>query len=146
MAEIVLRHEASRLGLANRLVVDSAGTAAEVGCDIDRRARKALERRGYRPHHHRARQFDTAWWGERELMVALDRGHLRRLQTHAPGQEYAERVRLLLSFPPASAHEGGPLDVPDPYYGDDREFESCLDLVELGCAGLLTDLATELAL
>ena len=34
----------------------------------------------------------------------------------------------------------GAVDVPDPYYGDDDEFESCLDLVEAGCRGLALDL------
>jgi len=145
MAEVVLRHEASVLGLADRLEVDSAGTAADVGFDIDRRAQRALERRGYTPHRHRARQFEASWFPERELVVALDRGHMKRLRSSAPGPEYAERVRLLLSYPTDRAHTGGTLDVPDPYFGNDREFESCLDLVQAGCTALMTALATELA-
>ena len=30
---------------------------------------------------------------------------------------------------------GGAVDVPDPYYGDDADFETCLDMVEAGCRG-----------
>ena len=30
---------------------------------------------------------------------------------------------------------GGHVDVPDPYYGDDADFDHCLDLVEAGCPG-----------
>jgi protein-tyrosine phosphatase len=32
------------------------------------------------------------------------------------------------------------VDVPDPYYGDDDDFEHCLDLIEAGCRGLVTHL------
>ena len=30
--------------------------------------------------------------------------------------------------------------MPDPYYGDDADFERCLDLVEAGCQGLVAAL------
>jgi protein-tyrosine phosphatase len=160
MAEVVLRHEAAALGLAGRLEIDSAGTAAEVGMGLDRRARHALEQRGYAPHRHRARQFEAAWLAERELVIALDRGHLRWLRSRAPGAGDTERVHLLLSYANRPPHPGtgglsGPergettdagrsLDIPDPYFGDERQFESCLDLVQAGCAALLIELATEL--
>ena len=42
MAEVVLRHEASAIGLAGRLAIDSAGTAADVGFEIDRRAHQGI--------------------------------------------------------------------------------------------------------
>ena len=33
------------------------------------------------------------------------------------------------------------VDVPDPYYGDDDDFERCLDMIEAGCRGLVAHLA-----
>ena len=54
-------------------------------------------------------------------------------------------VRLLLSYPTGRASQGGSLEIPDPWYGDEAEFESCLDLVQAGCAALLGELAAELA-
>ena len=45
---------------------------------------------------------------------------------------------LLRSF---DRRAGGAVDVPDPYYGDDDDFERCLDLVEAGCRGLVDHLA-----
>ena len=38
----------------------------------------------------------------------------------------------------------GAVDVPDPYYGDDADFETCLDLVEAGCRGLVPHLVGRL--
>ena len=40
---------------------------------------------------------------------------------------------------------GGDIDVPDPYYGDDEDFERCLDLIEAGCHGLVDHLADRVA-
>ena len=32
--------------------------------------------------------------------------------------------------------------MPDPYYGDDAVFDACRDMIEAGCSGLVTSLAT----
>jgi protein-tyrosine phosphatase len=144
MAEVVLRHEASAIGLAGRLAIDSAGTAADIGFAIDGRARRALERRGYGPVSHRGRQFQPAWLNERDLVVAMEKSHLRWLDSRGSKTGRTARVRLLLSYPTGRAGQGDSLEVPDPYYGDEAEFESCLDLVQAGCAALLGKLAAEL--
>ena len=39
---------------------------------------------------------------------------------------------------------GGAVDVPDPYYGEDDDFGTCLDMVESGCRGLVEDLVGRL--
>ena len=33
--------------------------------------------------------------------------------------------------------------MPDPYYGDDDDFERCLDMIEAGCRGLVVHLAEQ---
>ena len=69
----------------------------------------------------------------------MDRTNLGELLALAPDGEAGEKVRLLREFDPASA--GAPdLDVPDPYYGGDRGFETVLDFVEAACRGLLDEL------
>jgi protein-tyrosine phosphatase len=149
MADVVLR----RLGaatvladgtpMAGRLDVTSAGTGNwHAGEPMDRRARAALARRGYEDHGHRARPFETAWFDATDLVVCLDRGHQQTLVSLARGRagddRYLDRLVMLRSFDPRA---GGAVDVPDPYYGDDRDFEACLDLVESGCRGLVSYLA-----
>ena len=37
-------------------------------------------------------------------------------------------------------HHPGQQTVPDPYYGDEKDFEFALDLIEDGCIGLLAKL------
>jgi protein-tyrosine phosphatase len=140
MAELVFRQQLAQAGLADLVLVDSAGTGDwHVGDPADRRARAALERRGY-PTDHAAKQFEPAWFAERELVIALDRDNLRELKRLAPTREDAESVRLLREFDAAAES----VDVPDPYYGDAAGFDDVLDQIELSCAGLLQHLALEL--
>ena len=128
--------------LADHLVVSSAGTGGwHAGEPMDPRAQLALERRGYGGYQHRARSFESAGFATTDLVVCLDRGHRQTLlglaRANAGDDRYRQRLVLLRQFDPGS---GGAVDVPDPYYGDDAEFESCLDLVESGCRGLVPDL------
>jgi protein-tyrosine phosphatase len=145
MAEMVFSEEAAVRGLSAQFSVDSAGTAAEVGSGIDRRARRALEKAGYHPREHRARQFEPAWLDERDLVVVMSRGHQRWMERHLARRASRARVGLLLSYLAGPAAPGGSLEIPDPWYGDEREFESCLALIRAGTDGLLDELTSELS-
>jgi protein-tyrosine phosphatase len=144
MADVVLRHLADGTALADgttladRLVISSAGTSGwHAGEPMDPRARDALVRRGYEDHGHLARAFETLWFDSFDLVVCMDRGHQQTLASLSRGRagddRHLERLVMLRSFDPRA---GGGVDVPDPYYGDDAEFEECLDQVEAGCRGL----------
>jgi protein-tyrosine phosphatase len=142
-AEVVARQLVTAAGLAGQIEVDSAGTGVwHVGHDADARAIAALRRRGYPIRRHAAKQFRASDFADRDLVVALDSGHLRELRRLAPTAEDAAKVRLLRSFDPAA--DPADLDVPDPYYARATEFERVLELVEVSCHGLLADIRTEL--
>ena len=65
----------------------------------------------------------------------MDRGNLRELLAIAPDE--AAEGAAAAQFDPAAS---GDLDVPDPYHGGDRGFETVLDMVEAACRGLLDEL------
>ena len=144
MADVVLRAMAeATTGWGGRLAVSSAGTGNwHQGEPMDPRARQALESAGYRDHGHVARQFVPASMTQLDLVVALDRRHLQILRGLASARGAAlpeDRLVLLRQF---DRRAGGSLDVPDPYYGDDAAFAECLSMVEAGCRGLTSVLAT----
>jgi protein-tyrosine phosphatase len=152
MADVVARRLAGSAAtadgstLADHLELSSAGTGGwHAGEPMDPRARAALERRGYTAHGHLARPFKTAWLPATDLVVCLDRGHQQTLLSLARAQagddRYDDRLVMLRQFDPRA---GGEIDVPDPYYGDDADFEACLSMVESGCRGLVGYLATAL--
>jgi protein-tyrosine phosphatase len=153
MGDVVLRHLAVErvladgTALADALEVSSAGTGGwHTGEPMDPRARAALDRREYVDHGHRAQAFDTAWLPRVGLVVCMDRGHRQTLTSMARAKagdyRYDDLLVMIRSF---DARAGGDPDVPDPYYGDEGDFERCLDLVETGCPGLVDHLAVTLA-
>lgn len=83
MAEWVMRAHLATAGLDGAVAVDSAGTGGwHVGEGADPRTVRVLARHGY-ASQHTARQFEAADLGRRDLVVALDGGHLRTLRRWA---------------------------------------------------------------
>jgi protein-tyrosine phosphatase len=127
-AEGVLRHLAKEEGI--ELHIQSAGIGDwHVGHPPDERAQRHARTRGYDLSALRARQVRPSDFDEFDLILAMDRGHLRSLERMAP-PEQRHKIRLFVA--------GG--DVPDPYYGGPEGFERVLDLVEATCRDLLQDL------
>jgi protein-tyrosine phosphatase len=136
-AEGVLAAMAARRGLGLR--VDSAGTHDyHVGEPPDARAIRHAKRRGYDLSAQRARQVRDADFHEFDLILAMDRGHLRELEDVAPR---GAKAKLSLFLSVSVEHEGR--DVPDPYYGGDAGFEAVLDMVEEACGRWLDQLDGE---
>lgn len=128
-------------GLAAAIAIDSAGTAAyHIGELPDERSRAAARRRGIELTH-RARQFLPGDLDRFDLVIAMDRQNLRRLQQIAGGRSAPELV-LLRSFDPEAGHGA---EVPDPWGGGEDGFEEVLDQCERACAGLLAHLRERLA-
>ena len=127
-AEGVLRALAGEEGVP--LHVESAGTHDyHVGEPPDERAQRQAKRRGYDLSRQRARHLASGDFAAFDLIVAMDRGHLRLLQRACP-PKHREKLRLFLSD----------RDVPDPYYGGAEGFEQVLDLVEVACRDLLAEI------
>ncbi|HEX4926887.1 MAG TPA: low molecular weight protein-tyrosine-phosphatase [Burkholderiales bacterium] len=128
-AEGVLRHLAQRQKLD--LQVESRGTHDyHVGEPPDQRAQRHASRRGYDLSRLRARSVAAEDFARFDVIVAMDRSHLRALERACP-DEHRAKLRL---FVPGR-------DVPDPYYGGPEGFEAVLDLIEEGCARLLDEIA-----
>ena len=143
MAEAVLRGLLEEEGLGHAVEVDSAGTTSwHVGDPADRRAVSALREAGYDGSAHRAQAFERSWLADRDLVVALDSGHLDELRALAAGGPHAPKVRLLRSFDEDTAADGD-LDVADPYYGSAADFERVLAQVEAGCRGIIRELVRD---
>jgi protein-tyrosine phosphatase len=127
-AEGVLRAHAAREGI--EVHIESAGIGRwHVGCAPDERAQHHARGRGYDLSRQRARQVEAFDFERFDLILAMDRGHLRALERMAPDRHRA-KIRL---FVPER-------DVADPYYGAPEGFEEVLDLVEAACRDLLREL------
>jgi protein-tyrosine phosphatase len=143
MAEVATRSMAGATTLADgtplgdRLIVTSAGTGPwHEGEPMDPRTGAALRRAGYPDHPHIAHQISASHLGQNDLIVALDRRHQQTLRSLGTGPSH---VALLRSFDPSA---GAASDVPDPFYGDESEFDACLAMIANGCRGIVSALAS----
>ncbi|MGO8957240.1 MAG: low molecular weight protein-tyrosine-phosphatase [Streptosporangiaceae bacterium] len=143
MAEVILRDELAKAGLAGKVTVSSAGTGDwHVGRPMDARARAELTRRGHDGSGHQARQIQQSWLYDYDLFLAMDRRNLANLQRMAAGNpELTGRIQLLRSFDPDSAAGA---EVPDPYDGRPGEFIEVFELVQAAATRLATRLAAVL--
>lgn len=140
MAEAILTDRLVAAGLDDVVQVDSAGTHDyHVGEDADRRAKQILTEGGY-SIRHRARQFRADWFEDRDLILAMDGGHLRLLQgLSARHGADGSNVMGFRDFDPE-----GPGDVPDPYYDTLEAYRLVRTMVERSMPNLLAHLRTML--
>jgi len=137
-AEGVFRLQLSQAGLADRVLVDSAGTGGwHVGKRADPRMRAAATRRGLELTS-RARQLEPNDLNRFDRILTMDDDNLAAVQAmaaRATAAGVAQRavVEPLLRY---SRHYSL-REVPDPYYGGEKGFEQVLDLLDDACAGLL---------
>lgn len=120
-------------GLAERILIDSAGTHAyHIGNPPDKRSQAAARNRGLDLSGQRARKVTVADIEEFDYVLAMDRTNLEDLHDLVAASQ-RERVRLFMTF----AERWNVDEVPDPYYGGESGFERVLDMVEDAAAGLL---------
>lgn len=130
LAEGILRHHARRLGL--HIEFDSAGTHSyHVGEQADPRARQVAKARGVNIDSLRARRIEASDFESFDLVLVADKLNLKALDARLG--ETAKTARLLLAAAGIDPHG----EVPDPYYGDVRDFESCFELLDGAALKLL---------
>lgn len=146
MAELMLTHAIAQAGMADDVVIDSAGiTDWEAGRPIDERAAAKLTELGIESHLHRARQFESSWYRERDLILALDLDHYRELREEAPDDDARDRVHLLREFDPSTTDTDlEDLGIYDPWYGDADDFEATWTMVDGAVDGVVSYVRNEL--
>ncbi len=141
-AEGAFRRAVERAGLRAVIEVDSAGTHGyHIGDAPDPRSVAAAARRGIDISTLKARRVEAQDFDTFDLILAMDHGHLNHLRAMRRAEHKAE-VRLFLDYHSNERHR----DVPDPYYGEGKDFEHVLDLVEEASRGLLAMMKDRLKL
>ena len=130
MAEKMFAHQIEERGLAAAVRVTSAGTGSwHAGGGADERTNQVLREHGY-PTFHRAAFIDDDHVSA-DVVIAMGRNHTRILRDLGVAPE---RIRMMRSFDPRSAAH--PLDVEDPYYGTQTDFEDTFAVIEASLPGL----------
>ena len=122
MAEAWLKMLCARDGLA--CTIGSAGLAAEPGNPASIHAQEVMAARGIDLSHHAARQFSAELADKADLIVAMTRTHLQRIQLQVPAA--ASKSCLLMHF--SKLHPE--TNVPDPFRGSLKKYETCFQFME----------------
>ncbi len=139
LAEAVLQREIEKRGLQKAIGVDSSGTSGwHKGELADPRMRSSAERRGIhitsRSDHFQPEHFEKF-----DLILVMDNSNYRNVVGLTNRKEYQDKVRLFRDFDPEGVGE-----VPDPYYGGDKGFDTVIDMVERTAARVIDFVESEL--
>jgi protein-tyrosine phosphatase len=140
MAEVILKHLVQDDPLLKgRVEVTSAGVANwHVGAEMDPRARRALDRAGYHLRGTPGAYASPAYLDAQDFVTVMTREHLHEVRGRLSNPDTNVVLWRHLIDP---RHN---LDVVDPYYGDDDEFDQCLALLSEGGQQLTTMLRARL--
>ena len=127
LAEGLFQRKVTEAGLADRVIVDSAGTGGwHVGAPPDRRMSATAADRGTDLSSLQARQLERADLDEFDHVFVMDKSNLHDTLALDPDGDHGTRVRLFREFDP----EPGDYQVPDPYYGGPEGFDRVYDIVD----------------
>lgn len=120
-------------GLADRIMVDSAGMSSYHSGDLpDQRMRVHAVRRGLNLTH-RSRQVRPDDFEQFDLILAMDDRNYDHLRQLANSPEEMDKVKRIASF----FRQYRRFDcIPDPYYGGAEGFENVLDLLDDACQNI----------
>jgi protein-tyrosine phosphatase len=135
MAEVVSQQFVNAdTSLRGRVDVTSAGTANwHVGSPMDHRAREALRRAGFLSEGSPAAFADRSYLDRQDLVIGMTREHVHEVRKRLTNR-YTDVLLLRNVLEP-----GRDLDLFDPYYGDDAEFDDCLETVRAASRSLTVE-------
>ena len=126
LAEGIFRHQITQQNL--QAFVDSAGTGAwHSGEAPDRRSIKVAASKGIDISGQKARKVNDDDPASFDFIFAMDRSNYQDLK-QLWGEQADDKVHLLLDFAGM-----GPADVPDPWHGDEQDFEAVYNLIDTAC-------------
>lgn len=118
MAAQILCDRAKKDSAQARLTASSAGLLAQPGAPMSDNAEAALRVLGIEPSPHAARTVTEEMVRDADLVVGLTSAHA---------------MQLMLRFPDAASRISAfPMDVCDPFGGDEQEYVCCAQQIAMG--------------
>ena len=132
MAEGVLRARLEQASLGGIAHVDSAATGtSHIGHPPDERAIACAGKHGIDISAQRARRLELEDYDQFDVILCADRSILHDARIRKPRTSHGQ-VELLLEWSGV-----GKKDVPEPYYGNARDFEQSFRLVDAAASGVV---------
>ncbi|MBI1770681.1 MAG: low molecular weight phosphotyrosine protein phosphatase [Bacteroidetes bacterium] len=131
LAEAIFNEKVRQRGLQKEFQSDSCGTGNyHIGDWPDGRAIKCAQKNNILINHL-GRQLTRSDLEDFDLILAMDRSNLKNIFALA-NTETKSKVKLMRSYDPL-----GTGDVPDPYYGNEKDFDEVFEILDRSVEGLV---------
>jgi protein-tyrosine phosphatase len=138
LADGLLRNKVSEKKLP--WFVDSAGTAAyHIGNPPDHRMIQTAKENGIDISGLRARQFTSQDYEDFDRIYVMDQSNYKNVLALANSNADRQKVSLFLDH----LYPNEQLEVPDPYYGNQSDFDAVFTLVNEATEALISDLTND---
>ena len=135
LAEAIFKEKIRQQKLEHIFQADSCGTSNyNIGDDPDPRTIRSAYKNSI-PISHRARQFRYADGEEFDLIVAMDNNNYQTIVSVAHSSHH-HKVKRMRDYDPL-----GNGDVPDPYYGNEKDFEDVFKIIDRSIDSLVKELS-----
>jgi protein-tyrosine phosphatase len=136
LAEAIFNHKLEGRKIRSRFQAASCGTANyHVGDPPDSRTLRNALKNGV-TIDHAGRQFCEPDFEAFDLILAMDKSNLANILRVPGAERFADKVRLMRSFDTI----GTGSDVPDPYYGTEKDFQEVFDILDRSVEKLIESL------
>lgn len=136
LAEAILKHKIKALNWKEEFTIDSCGTSTyNLGDAPDPRGIRCAHQRGVHVSHI-ARQINRNDIEFFDLILAMDQSNMDNIKLVAQ-ESHHHKIRLMREFDPEG--EG---QVPDPYWGNDKDFDDVFEILDRSMDGLIKSLGT----
>jgi len=134
LAEAIFNEKVKQRGLDKIHQADSCGTSNyNIGDDPDHRTMKSARENNI-PLNHKARQLRKSDIEEFDLILGMDRNNLKHIQ-ELSSDDHVAKIKLMRVYDP---HGEG--DVPDPYYGSEKDFDKVFEILDRSIETLVNDI------
>ena len=134
LAEAIFKDKLKKKGLVSYFEVDSCGTANyHVGDSPDPRTITNAKKNGI-VIDHCGRQFTANDLNEFDFILAMDKSNYQNILRLLKDKDHESKVMLMREFDTM----GKGKDVPDPYYGGEKNFQEVFEILNRSTENFLT--------
>ncbi len=131
MRQIIIKHNREK-----DFFIDSCGIGGwHIGQLPDKRMRMAGNKQDYN-FTHRARQFDNRDFVDFDYILCMDNENFSSIQNKDRRGEYSNKIILLSDYLTDYPNQK---EIPDPYYGEEKDFFFVIKLLENACENLFNE-------
>jgi len=132
LAKSIFNHKIKEAGLVSNFECDSCGTSNyHIGSAPDERTIKNSLKNGVQINHA-ARQLTDQDFKTFDLILAMDKSNYDNILQLPSASDNLHKIKMMREFDPL---ERG--DVPDPYYGEEKDFQEVFEILHRSVENLL---------